>query len=89
MQCKQLLLLLHNRPISLHGSRSKSHKRGQINTLHNSTLNKKTILSEIKMPDSEGIKEIVNQVAIQAGMAVMTMFIDTDSGSWLATMPDQ
>ena len=37
------------------------------------------------MTDFEGIKEIVNQVDVQAEMAVMMVFRDRDTGSWLAT----
>ena len=39
------------------------------------------------MAESEGIKEIVNQAAIQATMAVMMAFINIDAGSQPTPMP--
>ena len=41
------------------------------------------------MAGSESIKEIVNQVAIQAATAVMMAFRDTEMGPWLATTKNQ
>ena len=41
------------------------------------------------MADSESIKEIVYQVAVQAATTVMMTFRDTETGPWLATTPNQ
>ena len=41
------------------------------------------------MADSESIKEIVNEVTVQAATMVMMAFRDTDTGPCLATMPNQ
>ena len=38
-------------------------------------------ISQTEMADSEGIKEIVNQTAVQAAKAVMMAFGDTYAGS--------
>ena len=39
------------------------------------------------MADNEGIKDIVNQVAILEAVAIMMAFRDTDTASWAATTP--
>ena len=50
----------------------------------------KCIAYELKCcTDSESIKEIVNQVAVQAATAVIMAFRDTEIGHQPATMPDQ
>ena len=41
------------------------------------------------MAYSESIKEIVNQVAVQAATAVMIAFRDTETGPWPAVMTNQ
>ena len=41
------------------------------------------------MAESESIKEIVNQVAIQLAMVVMKACRDMDTGSWQATIQNQ
>ena len=41
------------------------------------------------MADSESIKEIVNQVAVQEAATVMMVFRDTDTGFLLASTPNQ
>ena len=38
------------------------------------------------MEESEGIKEIVNQVAMQAETVVMMLRRDVEAGPWLTTM---
>ena len=40
------------------------------------------------MADSEGIKEVVNQVVVQAATVVMMAFWDTEKGPWPATTPN-
>ena len=41
------------------------------------------------MVDSEIIKEIVHQAAVQAATVVMMLFTGTDTEPWLATTPNQ
>ena len=41
------------------------------------------------MADSDSIKEIVNEVAVQVATAVMMAFRDTETGPWPATTPKQ
>ena len=41
------------------------------------------------MTESECIKEIVNQVAVQEAMGVVVAFRDTETGPQLATTPNQ
>ena len=41
------------------------------------------------MADSDNIEEIVNQAAMHAATAVMMAFKDTETGPWLATIPNQ
>ena len=38
------------------------------------------------MADSDSIKELINQAAVQAATAVMVVFRDTETGPWSATM---
>ena len=41
------------------------------------------------MADSGDIKELVNEAAVQAAVAVMMVFTDTDTRSYPATTPSQ
>ena len=41
------------------------------------------------MADSESIKEIINQVAVQVAIVVMVAFRDTETGPWPATIQNK
>ena len=44
--------------------------------------------AELKMPNSENIKEILNQVIVKEATVVMMTFRDSDTVPWLPTMLD-
>ena len=41
------------------------------------------------MAYSEGNKEILDQVAMQAAMVIMIALLDTETGTWQVTTPNQ
>ena len=56
--------------------------------LQKADIHKQVEISKAEMAESEGIKEKVNQVAIQAAMAVMMAFRETDTGSQTVIIPN-
>ena len=50
------------------------------------TLTKTHIYKIFKTAESEGIMEIVNQVAIQAATLVMMALRDVEAGPWVTTV---
>ena len=77
-------MLLHRRPITLHGVRSKKSQLGRCEDMKATIVQIHSIYTE--MEDSESIKEIVNQVAMQAATGITMAFKDTDVALWPATM---